>query len=195
MSLAAFPGYAAATAGLASINAAEGKLAPAIERLDEVVQRLPLPEYLTQLAEVELAAGRRAEARAHLDVVRAEEQLLRASGLNTDVESAVFEADHGDPSRAVAIARRGYAAAPSIRAADALGWALTRSGLARQGLTRAREALRLGSRDPLFLYHAGVAALEAGEPAAGRAYLSQALAANPNFSPLHAQQARRLLQG
>ncbi|MDQ5833480.1 MAG: hypothetical protein M3550_10565, partial [Actinomycetota bacterium] len=91
--------------------------------------------------------------------------------------------------------RRGYAAAPSVRSADALGWALTRAGQPVEGLAYARRALRLGSRDALFLYHAGMAARAAGEQGAARDYLARALAANPSFSPLHAPVARRALKG
>ena len=193
--LASFPGYAAADTGLARVDAARGRLEPAIERLRGVTRRLPLPEYVIALGEVELAAGLRADARREFGLVRAEQRLLGASGVNTDAEIAVFEADHGDPDHAVRLARRGYSAAPSVRSADALGWALTRAGRPAEGLAYARRALRLGSRDALFLYHAGMAARAAGRGDAARRLLSRALAANPGFSPLHAPIARRALRG
>jgi tetratricopeptide (TPR) repeat protein len=195
MALAGFPGYAPADAGLARVDAAEGRLGPAITRLRAVVERLPLPEYVIALGETELAAGRRADASRDFELVRAEQQLLGASGVDTDAELAVFEADHGDVERALRLGRRGYAAAPSVRSADALGWALTRAGRPAEGLAYARRALRLGSRDPLFLYHAGMAARAAGEREVARDYLARALAANRRFSPLHAPLARRALRG
>ena len=86
--------------------------------------------------------------------------------MNTDVELAIYEADHGDRERAVTLAREAWAQAPSVRAADALGWALTRAGRAEDGLRWARRALRLGSLDPTFRYHAGIAAGQA-RPRAG----------------------------
>jgi tetratricopeptide (TPR) repeat protein len=193
--LAGFPGYPPADAGLARVQAAQGRLEPAIERLRGVTRRLPLPEYVIALGEAELAAGLRADARRDFDLVRAQQRLLGASGVNTDAEIAVFEADHGNAGRALRLGRRGYAAAPSVRSADALGWALTRSGQPAEGLAYARRALRLGSRDALFLYHAGMAARAAGEQQAARDYLARALAANPSFSPLHAPVARRALKG
>lgn len=193
--LAGFPGYAPADAGLARVQAAQGQLEPAIDRLRGVTQRLPLPEYVIALGEAELAAGLRADAQRDFDLVRAQQRLLGASGVNTDAEIAVFEASHGDASRALRLGRRGYGAAPSVRSADALGWALTQAGQPVEGLAYARRALRLGSRDPLFLYHAGLAAQAAGEPGAARDYLQQALAVNPRFSPLHAPIARRALRG
>src|SRR4051794_39892183 len=169
-----FPGYAPAEAGLARVDAARGRLPNAIRRLRDVVTRLPLPEYVIALGDAELAAGRGAEARRDLALVRAEQRLLAANGVNTDTEIALFEADHGSPARALTLARRAWAAAPSVRSADALGGALTATGRPRAGFAWAERALRLGSRDPMFLYHAGMAArAAAGEaergagPAAG----------------------------
>jgi tetratricopeptide (TPR) repeat protein len=192
--LAAFPGYPAAEAGLARVDAARGRLRAAISRLRPLVARLPLTEYTIALGETELAAGRPAAARRDLDLVRVQQRLLAAAGVNTDTELAIFEADHGSPSRGVGLARRAWAAAPSVRSADALGWALTRAGRAREGLAWARRALRLGSRDPMFLYHAGLAAERAGDRVAARSWLRLALARNPRFSPLHAPRARRALE-
>jgi Flp pilus assembly protein TadD len=81
-----------------------------------------------------------------------------------------------------------------VRSADALGWALTASGHPRAGLAWAHRALRLGSRDPLFLYHAGMAARAAGAPAEARTLLARALELNPHFSPLYAPRAERALR-
>ena len=80
-----------------------------------------------------------------------------------------------------------------MRSADALGWALTRAGHPGSGLAWARRALRLGSRDPSFLYHAGAAAAAVGRPASARVYLRRALERNPRFSALYAPRAQRLL--
>jgi tetratricopeptide (TPR) repeat protein len=161
--LRAVPAYVPAEAGLAKVDVARGRLGRAIERLRGVVARLPLPEHVVALAEAERAAGRRAAAARDLALARAEQRLLAQSGVNTDVETALYEADHGSPSRAVSLARRAWEAAPSVRSADALGWALTRAGRAREALPWAARALKLGSRDPSFNLHAGLAARAAGK--------------------------------
>src|SRR4051812_47710048 len=192
--LALVPRYAPAEAGLARVESARGRLPPAIGRLRGVVARLPLAQYVVALGETELAAGRRAAARGDLALVRVEQRLLAANGVNTDVDVALFEADHGGPARAVTLARRAWAGAPSVRSADALGWALIRAGKARAGARWAGRALRLGSRDPMFLYHAGMAAKAAGERSVARRRLRAALAANPRFSPLYAPRAVRALR-
>jgi tetratricopeptide (TPR) repeat protein len=193
--LALVPRYAAADAGLARVEAARGDLPAAIRRLSGVVARLPLPQYVVALGETELAAGRRADARRDLALVGAEQRLLATNGVNTDVDLALFEADHGSPARAVALGRRAWAQAASVRSADALGWALTRAGRPREGLRWAHRALRLHSRDAMFLYHAGMTARAAGDRAATRAWLQRALATNPRFSPLYAPRAARALRG
>lgn len=192
--LAILPGYVPAEAQLAQDEAAEGRFAPAIARLRFAVDRLPLPQYVVQLGETNLAAGRRADARSDFALVRVEESLLQANGVNTDVDLALFEASHGDPGRGVVLARRAWAEAPSVRSADALGWALTRVGHPAAGLAWAHTALKLGSRDPSFLFHAGVAAAGAGASGQARTYLSTALADNPRFSALYAPVAGRLLR-
>jgi tetratricopeptide (TPR) repeat protein len=191
--LARFPGYVPAGAGLASVEAARGQFPIAIRRFRNAVARLPLPQYVVSLGETELAAGRRAAARRDLALVGAEEKLLQANGVNTDVDLALFEASHGNPVKAVALARRAWAEAPSVRSADALGWALTRAGRPADGLRFAHRALALGSRDPMFLFHAGLSAQAAGRASEARAYLVESLALNPRFNPLYAPQARRAI--
>jgi tetratricopeptide (TPR) repeat protein len=184
--LALVPGHPGAEAGLARLEGGRR----AIARLRRIVERLPLPEYAIALGEAELAAGRDPEA---LALVAAEQRLLDAAGVDTDVELAVFEADHGDPRRAVELARRGWNAAPSTRSADALGWALTRAGDASAGLRWARRALALGSVDPIWRAHAGLAALEAGRRAEARRHLRVALRHGLDGWPWQAQRVRRAL--
>jgi tetratricopeptide (TPR) repeat protein len=188
------PGYAPASAGLARTTAARGDLAGAIRRHRSVVALQPTPEHLTVLGEAELAAGRGEAGRRHLASALAQEREAVANGENADIELAMLEASHGNPDRAVALARRGLAAAPNVRAEDALGWALTRAGDPVAGYRHARRAIRLGSRDPLFLLHAGIAARDAGRTEDARRLLKRSLDLNPRFSPLWAPRARDALK-
>jgi tetratricopeptide (TPR) repeat protein len=192
--LAAMPGYAPAAAGRARLAAVTGDLLGAIARWRRVVTRLPLPEYVIALGETELAAGRGAAGRRDLELVRAQQALLAGAGVNTDVELAIFEADHGSPRRGLALARAAWAAAPSVRSADAVGWGLHRSGRSRAALRWAHRALRLGSLDPGLRYHAGMTALAAGRRGEGRRELRLALAHGLAAQPLHAARAREALR-
>jgi tetratricopeptide (TPR) repeat protein len=193
--LNAMPGYVAAEAGRARVAAQRGAVGEAISRWRRVVARLPLPEYVIGLGEAELAAGRRARAQRDLALVGAERALLANAGVNTDVELAIYEADHGDPARGVGLARAAWMAAPSIRSADALGWALTRAGRPRAGLRWSDRALRLGWLDPVARFHAGMAALASGHAARGERQLRIALHHGLRGFPLQAQRAERALRG
>ena len=192
--LASVDGYVPALASRAQLDAASGRLRAAIGGYEEIVARRPLPQYVIALGETQQAAGRRDDARETFALVDAERRLLAANGVNTDVEIALFEADHGDRNRAVKFARRSWRAAPSVRSADAVSWALTRSGRASDGLAWARRALKLGSRDPLVLTRAGLSARAAGRTGEARRYLRRALAANPRFSAVWAPRARKALR-
>lgn len=192
--LAGVAGYVPALASRAQLDAATGRLEPAIGAYEDIVRRRPLPQYVIALGEAQQAAGRRADARETFALVDAERRLLAATGVNTDVEIALFEADHGDRRRALDLARRAWRAAPSVRSADAVSWALTRSGRSSDGLVWARRALKLGSRDPLILTRAGLSAQAAGHDREARRYLHRALQANPRFSVVWAPRAREALR-
>ena len=187
--LAMVPGYVPATLGLARVEVARGDLDGAAAAHRRAGKRGD-PVALT---EIELARGRDGAAAEQIEKANEQHRRELALGAHPDPGMAEFEADHGSRTRAVALGRRIYAEAPSVKAADALGWALTRAGRPAQGLRMAREALRLGSRDPRFHYHAGMAAAAAGRPVAARRELHLALALDPSFSPYYAARARREL--
>jgi tetratricopeptide (TPR) repeat protein len=181
------PSFPQALTGLARIDAAGGDLKRAAARLRRSTDRLPLTGALVLLAEVERALGRRRAAGADLAAARVQHRLLRASRTLPDAEAVLFEANHGSPVRAVRMGRRVWRAAPSIRSADALGWALVRAGRPRAGLAWARRALRTGSRDPLFALHAGVAARRSGLRGEAERYLTTAVKGAAALSPASAR--------
>jgi tetratricopeptide (TPR) repeat protein len=189
----AVPAYAPAAEGLAVVQSARGRLGSAIELLRDAYDERPIVEYAIALGEAELAAGRTEDAQAHLTQARAIHDREERAGMDVAVERALFEADHGSPSAALAFGRRAWKTTPSVRAADAFGWALTRSGRPAEGLVWARRALKLGSKEPRFLYHAGIAAKGAGRNGEARLLLRRSLALNPRFSPLYAPRARAAL--
>ena len=164
-----FPGHARASAGLARAQVAAGELDAAERTLAELVRRAPLPQYVLLLGEVQRAAGKNAVARRNLIRGVELERELIAGGVAPDADTALVEADHGDVTRGVRAGRAAWGHAHSVRAADALGWALTRAGRPAEGLRYARRALRFGSREPSFLFHAGIAAKDAGRAERGEA--------------------------
>jgi tetratricopeptide (TPR) repeat protein len=209
--LRALPGYPAGLVGLARAEMAGGSLEGAAARLRRAAARLPLPRTLTLLAEVEATLGNERAAEAALAAERAQIALMGAEAAQApregeavpraaagsataavlpDAEAVLFEADHGSRASAVRLGRRVWRAAPSVRSADALGWALTRAGRPVEGYRFARRALRLGSRDPLFRLRAGTAAREAGLAAPAARHLAVAADGRAALSP----RARDLLR-
>jgi tetratricopeptide (TPR) repeat protein len=192
--LARMPRFAPADAGLARVAIANGDLDAAANRLRGVAQRLPLTSNLILLAETDMARGDERAAKVDLAVVRTQQRLLRAAGARPDAEAILFEANHGNPRSAVRLGRRLWAEAPSVRSADALGWALTRAGRPAEGLAWARRALRLGSRDALFHLHAGLSAKAVGRADLAARSLRTALAGRGVLSPVQARDARAALE-
>jgi tetratricopeptide (TPR) repeat protein len=192
--LASQPGNAKALDGLADVEMARGRPRAALARWRELSAAVPSPHYATDVVELAAAFGLREESRRAVERVRALDRALVAAGASIDTESAVFEADYGSPRRALAMARRAYAGAPSVGRADALGWALTRNDRPEEALRYARESMRLGTGEPMFLFHAAIAARHAGETRLARRWLRRLLADNPGFSPLHEPRAKRALE-
>jgi tetratricopeptide (TPR) repeat protein len=188
------PDYVYAQAGIAKVRGAQGRSSEAIDAYAALVKRLPLPEFVIALGDLYEATGKPAEAKRQYDLVQAMQQLNASAGMDVDMELALFDADHGaDPQAALQRARASYARRASIYGADALAWALYRAGDYAEARRHATEALRLGTRDALLHYHAGMIAQAQGDAAAARQYLEQALAINPYFSVRYTPAARATL--
>ena len=187
------PGYVHALAGLGRVDAARGELLRAASFYRRAVAKVPLPQYVIALGDVEHAAGREGAARRAYALVGAIERLFRANGVRTELETALFDLDHHrDVRSALTRARAAFIAAPSINAEDVLAWALYRNGNCVAAERHSSRALRLGTRDALKLFHRGMIERCLGHAGASRAFLDEALAINPHFSLLYAPTARRL---
>lgn len=192
--LAELPGYVHAEAGLARVAAARGDYDRAAAALQSVVDRLPAPAYAILLGDVLSVSGRATEAQEAYELVDAISTLLEANGVRTELQTALFDLDHDrDLAGALQRAREAYEAAPGIGAADTLAWALYKNGRCEEARARSIEALRLGTKDGLFLFHRGMIERCIGNEAAGRAYLETALRIDPSFSFLHSPVARELV--
>ena len=192
--LTTFPDYVHALAGLAYVRATQGRWQDAIALFESVQRRLPQPLHLAALGDVYRKAGRTAEAEQQYELVEAVDSLYRSNGINTDLALARFYTDHDRGlERALDMAQQTYAAAPGVYAADALAWALYKAGRYQEAGTLSDEAMRLGTPEPAFYFHAGMIHYALGEDAPAAALLDKALKLNPRFSLLQADFARQTL--
>jgi tetratricopeptide (TPR) repeat protein len=188
------PNYPPALGGQARIAAARGKLEDAAALYQEAFDRMPLAEYAILLGDVYAEMGERQKAAEQYDLVRAIDKLYRANGVNTDLEIALFYADHDMKLQtSMQKARSAYDARPSIDAADVLAWTLYKTGDYAEAQRYSSEALRLGTRDPLKLFHAGMISKALGHDEQAREYLQKAVELNPHFSLLYSDSATSTL--
>jgi tetratricopeptide (TPR) repeat protein len=193
--LAAFPGYVYALDALAQVEAARGQTAQAISLERRAVDDIPLPQFVGLLGDLYRSQGKLALARRQYALVAVIQRLLVANGVKTDLETALFDIDHGiRPRHALALARRAQADRPSIEGDDVLAWAMARNGRCADALGWSRKALRLGTRDALKLFHRGMIEQCLGHRSAARSYLNRALALNPHFSIVWSPVARKALR-
>ena len=187
------PSSLALQAARARAAAAAGRTEDALADYAEVTSRVPVQQFLVEQGELLDSLGREQEADDSYELVRTSVALLEASGSTADLETALFEADHGSPAAAMTAARAAYERAPSIFAADALAWALHVNGRSAEALPLADEALALGARPASFLFHRGMIAAALGRDAEAARDLQAALETNPRFSIPHSATAREAL--
>jgi tetratricopeptide (TPR) repeat protein len=140
---------------MARLAVARNDLAKAAHFYELAMDRIPLPEFAIGLGEVYERTGKTAEAKSQFDLVEAIQRIHRANGVATDIEMALFDADRGrNLDRAIDVARKEWSDRKSVRVADVYAWTLYRAGRFPEARQMMHQALRLGTRDPLFLRHA-----------------------------------------
>nr|WP_202523992.1 tetratricopeptide repeat protein [Kitasatospora sp. SID7827] len=191
--LATDPAHTAALAGQARAEAALGRTDDALAHYAQAAAKVPLPQYLLELGELHESLGHTAQAAEQYRLLRAEADLAAANGVVDDLALGQFEADHGDPGTAVRLLRAEWDRRHNVLVADALAWALHRTGADREALDLADLALAHGWRNALFHYHRGEIERALGRTGDARTDLERALATDPEFNPLQAPRARSAL--
>ncbi|MEU5234718.1 tetratricopeptide repeat protein [Streptomyces anulatus] len=191
--LRAAPGDSALLETRARAHLALGDTAKALADYRAAIAVAPLPHYLLGLGELEQSLGHREQAEEQYTLLRAQDRIREAAGDPADTDAILFEADHGDPRRAVTMAEQTLRTRPFVAVHDAYAWALHRAGRDPEALVQADKALATGTRGALFHYHRAAVHHALGDTEASRRDLTEALR-EPAFHPLHADAARDLLQ-
>ena len=188
--LALSPHDVTSVQGKAKVAAARGEYDDAISGYQQVVIRVPVPQYLLEYAEVLDLAGRKPDAAAQYTILAEQKKLLAAQGANDDLTLTTVAADHGDPAESLALAQAEWGRRQSVLAADAMAWALHVNGRDAEALEFSDKAGELGWRNATFSFHRGMILAALGRGPEAHAALTEALSINPYFSPLHAPAAR-----
>ena len=154
----------------------------------------PLPQALGYEADAQRGLGDDVAARRTDALIRAEQRLFNVQGIN-DRLLAMYYAEHREHlSDALTEARADLAKrGDEIYSDDTMAWVLATMGRWKQARVYAERAMRYDTTDPELQYHAGVIAWQRHRSDEARRRLSAALAADADFHPFYAEDARRIL--
>jgi len=188
-----FPDYGAALSAKARARTASGDLEGAVEIHRREYERSPSADTALALGDLSVKLGRANEANGHYAAFESLERENAAA--ENDMHHLVsYWIDHDkNLDEALALAQKERERRKDIYTCDTLAWALYKKGRFAEAKAMMAEALRLGTRDPRLLYHAGMIAHASGERAVAVKYLREVLALNPSFDVLQAEVARRTL--
>ncbi len=190
-----FPDYGAALSAKARARAAAGDLDGALEIYRREHEREPSADAALALGDLYSKQGRAEEAEKHYAAFESLER-ENAAAENDMYHFVAYWTDHDrNLDEALQLARKERERRKDIYTCDALAWALYKKGQFAEAKQFADEALRLGTRDPRLLYHAGMIAHALGERSRAARLLRQSLAINPSFDVLQSDVARRTLGG
>lgn len=188
-------GHHASLAGKARALVALDRTDEAVAAYQSAVAKLPRPAYVLELGELYASLELDGDAKSQYEKLAGLLERAKAAGVDESVIQARYESDHGDPAVAVELLRGQWRKQHRNAAvADALGWALHRSGRSEEGLAYARQAVETGVRNASYAYHLGVIERELAQYGPARRHLQEALRTNPAFSPLDAPKAREALE-
>ncbi|MBZ6081770.1 tetratricopeptide repeat protein [Streptomyces olivaceus] len=191
------PDQRAAQAGQGRALAALGRTTDALSAYQAASAKRPGPEYPLELGELYESLGLGQAARVEYDLLRDRVRGAEAAGADGQLLLGRLEADHGDAAEAVRVLRAEWGRQPGTAVADALGWALHRTGADEEALEFAAIATDGdkggGVRSALHVFHRGMIERSLDRYGPARRHLREALTINPYFSPLRVPEAKRAL--
>lgn len=192
--LKTYRGYHRAAASLARLRAAEGREAEAVKFYRQAIETIPYPHYLASLGDLYMKMGKAEEAEKQYAMVEQIAKLDQVNQVLYNRDLALFYADHDRKlDEALRLIEREAVVRKDIYTYDVLGWVYYKSQRYPEAEKAIEEALRLGTKDPRILYHAGMIARAVGKGKEAGRLLGRALALNPHFHPLYEKRARQIL--
>jgi tetratricopeptide (TPR) repeat protein len=182
--ISTFPGYHPGYAGLGKAQAVRGDVKSAIANYERAQASTPLPDYAAALYDLYHASGDEKNAQKERDLIDLYDHLDLSNGEKANRNVAMIYSDHNwRVDRALELARAEIAMRKDIYTYDALAWALYRNNQYGEAKTAVGEALKLGTPEPMFYYHAQQIALALGDDKQAAEYAKQVQTLNPEFHP------------
>ena len=193
--LSLFPTYNLALKDLAKFELANHNAPQALDAAAKGAAVTPFPETLGYESDAQAALGDARASAATRDLIFTIERVGNAYNVNDRLLAVYYSDHHLRPHDAYAIARREVRVrGDEIYAQDTLAWAAAMDGHWDVARRASRRATRYGTQDPLVQFHAGMIALHFGDRDEAKRRLQRALALNPHFHPVFADEAAAALR-
>ncbi len=182
-----FPNYIHGYGGMAKIKMVQNNYKEAIELYNKALEMNSLPEYLIGLGDAYYLNGEKDKADEQYQKVKFIITMFKEKGVDTDLELALFNADHNRSLKesfdnAEKTLKNGSL---SIKTFHVLAWTSYKLGNYEEAQRNILLALQLGIKDPLIYYHAGKIYGKLGQYDKSKEYLDFALKINPYYSNLY----------
>lgn len=174
--LALFPGYHYALGNMVKVKLAQKRFGEAVGVARDFIRAAPHPENLFVLGEALALASQFDESKSvFLDFES--RAISESSGSdNANRELVFYYINHaGKPIEGLQIARQEMERRQDVFTREAFAWALQANGQLEEARTEMDTVLKIGIRDPVFFYHAGVIAQRNGNHEQAREYLQESL--------------------
>jgi tetratricopeptide (TPR) repeat protein len=180
--LSSFPTLHRASAGLGNVEAAQGHIEAAIRNYERAQAIVPLVQYAGALEDLYTAAGMSGKAQEQRDLLKTIETIGRATNEKTNRNLALVLADHTrDLSLALELMQQELPSRGDVYTWDAMSWVLFKSGRLDEAQAATAKALKLGTPEPVFYFHAKRISLASGDEKAAREYDGRLTSLNAKF--------------
>ncbi len=181
--LRSFNNHYLAVEHLAELYAAKGNYEKAAALYERALELNPKPHFYLELGEVYEKLGRPEKSKELYGKAEARYKEYVESGIKGHSrELVLFYAEKNiNLDLALELAKGDSEDTEDIYAYDTLAWAYYKTGNLDKAMDAVNKSLRLGTRDALLYYHAGVICHKLGKKEEARKYFDLVLATNPRF--------------
>ena len=159
-----FPGYHPGYAGMGKAQAAKGEFKAAISSYEKAQASTPMPDYAAALYDLYTVQKDAKNAQKQLDMIAIIDKINQNNGEVTNRNVALIFADHNyRVDRALQLATAELDVRKDIYSYDALAWALYKNEKFADADQAMAKALKMGTPEPAFYYHAEQIAIANGK--------------------------------